>query len=564
MSNTGSKISELDEAIELADQDEFVVVKKGEPNVSNRITLENLRNSLGGSGLSIDNMLYVEHTSEGNGGDFISGAWRTRPLNNVVINNIEGASLDNDTITLPAGEYWIEAEGQANGVGRAASRFQKVSPSALTVVKGRPIFMGTVPNGVEVSAGAIHSLAVISDGTLWAWGSNSSGRTGLGIGTSSTFVPTQIGTASNWQSVSAGGSHSLAVRADGTLWAWGANTNGQLGDNTTTQRLVPTQIGTATNWQSVSAGGSHSLAVRADGTLWAWGSNNDGQLGDNTTTQRLVPTQIVGATNWQSVSAGGSHSLAVRLDGTLWAWGSNTSGQLGDNTTTQRLVPTQIVGATNWQSVSAGGSHSLAVRADGTLWAWGSNTSGQLGDNTTTQRLVPTQIGTATNWQSVSAGHSHSLAVRADGTLWAWGSNADGRTGLGTSTGNRIFPTQIVGATNWQSVSAGGDSTSGGHSLAARSDGRLWTWGANSTGQLGDGTSTQRTSPTLIIIFSPSSTSGSLKLVGYFTISEDSAFQFQKYSSFSFLSIGMGIDAKFTPLSDYGNIYATVKIHKVA
>ncbi|MBL9152824.1 MAG: hypothetical protein JNK37_10075 [Verrucomicrobiales bacterium] len=322
--------------------------------------------------------------------------------------------------------------------------------------------------------------------SVFIWGSNGSGQLGDGTTTSRSF-PSLVATGVD--QVVGGGSHSLLLSPDGTLRACGYNNFGQLGDSTGTDRTSPVQVGMASNWQSVSAGGNHSLGVRSDGTLWAWGRNSSGQLGDGTTTNRSSPVQVGTASNWQSVSAGAVYSLGVRSDGTLWAWGNNSISQLGDGTTTQRNSPVQVGTVSNWQSVSAGGSHSLGVRSDGTLWAWGYNASGQLGDGTTTQRASPVQVGTASNWQSVAAGSNHSLGVRSDGTLWAWGTNGNGQLGDGTTT-QRTSPVQVGTTGNWQSVSAGGE-----HSLGVRSDGTLWAWGNNSNSQLGDGTTTQRSSP---------------------------------------------------------------------
>ena len=185
--------------------------------------------------------------------------------------------------------------------------------------------------------------------------------------------------------------HTLGIKNDGKLWAWGYNGYGQLGDGTLIAKNVPTQVSTATNWVSVSAGQNHSMGITADGKLWTWGYNNQGQLGDGTNTAKNVPTQVGTATNWVSLSAGYFHSMGITADGKLWTWGYNGYGQLGDGTITAKNVPTQVGSATNWVNVSAGNSHSTGITADGMVWGWGMNSTGQLGDGTNTQSTIPKQ-----------------------------------------------------------------------------------------------------------------------------------------------------------------------------
>ncbi|MCL2680247.1 MAG: hypothetical protein FWF11_02060, partial [Coriobacteriia bacterium] len=360
-----------------------------------------------------------------------------------------------------------------------------------------------VPAATTFSAGERHSLAVKDDGTLWSWGANTSGATGFGITEDWQLTPAQVGTATNWTQVSAGGWHSLALRSDGTLWAWGDSGNGQTGLGGSGRQTTPAQVGTATNWTQVSAGQIHSLAIRQDGTLWSWGNHSNGRTGLGTTAGRqLTPAQVGTATNWTQVSAGTEYSLAIRQDGTLWSWGNNGNGRTGLGTTAgNQLTPAQVGTATNWTQTSAGEAHSLAIRADGTLWAWGSNSLGRTGlDTTTTNQTTPAQVGTATNWAQVSAARNHSLAIKADGTLWAWGQNAEGRTGLGVASGNQTTPAQVGTATDWLLADAAvvGEAGSGAYSLGMRTDGTLWGWGRNADGQLGLNDTTQRTVPTLI------------------------------------------------------------------
>jgi alpha-tubulin suppressor-like RCC1 family protein len=335
-------------------------------------------------------------------------------------------------------------------------------------------------------------------GFSYAWGANAQGRLGDGTTTDKSSPVSVIGGFNDWCQVSAGNNHSLGVRQNGTAWAWGNNGSGRLGDGTTTSRTSPVSVvGGFTDWCQVSAGSTHSLGVRANGTAWAWGSNSSGQLGDGTITTRNSPVSVIGGfTDWCQVSAGISHSLGIRTNGTAWAWGANAQGRLGDNTTTSTSSPVSVVGSfTDWCQVSAGSGHSLGVRANGTAWGWGNNGSGRLGDGTTTNSSSPVSVvGGFSDWCQVSAGTLHSLGVRQNGTAWAWGSNANGLLGDGTTT-SRTSPVSVVGGfTDWCQVSAGG-----GHSLGVRENGTAWAWGYNVSGRLGDGTTTDRSSPVSVV-----------------------------------------------------------------
>jgi hypothetical protein len=351
----------------------------------------------------------------------------------------------------------------------------------------------------------------------------------------------QIGAAADWQAVAAGQHHTVALKQDGTLWAWGQNSYGQLGDGTTAQRNSPVQIGIAADWQAVATGYSHNVAIKQDGTLWGWGYNGNGQLGDGTTVSKSSPVQIGIAADWQAVSAGAYYTVVLKQDSTLWAWGMNNYGQLGDGTTTQRNSPVQI-GTATWQAVAAGDYHAVAVKQDGSLWAWGQNLSGQLGDGTMASKRSPVQIGIAP-WQAVAAGYVQTVAVQQDGTLWAWGLNNYGQVGDGTTT-QRSSPVQIGTDADWQAVASGTF-----HTVALKQDGTLYAWGSNWSGRLGDGTETDRLSPVQILppidptawLVTPSAGTGG-------TISPDSP-----------QAVSQGATASFTVLADSGYRVETVE-----
>ncbi|GEM_PF-2119620 len=284
-----------------------------------------------------------------------------------------------------------------------------------------------------------HTLAIQSNGTLWAWGSNQFGQLGNGTTTGGTS-PVQVGTDTDWQSIATGSNHSLALKENGTLWAWGFNSDGQLGISSSGNRNTPVQVGTDTDWQSLTGFGNSSIALKKNGTLWAWGSNFYGQFGNGTTTSSYGPVKVGTATDWQMVAGGAIHCVAIKSDGTLWAWGNNQYGQLGQGTTTNSLVPVQIGTQANWRSISAGSNHALAIQSGGTLWSWGRNEYGQLGQGTTVNSLTPAQVGTATDWSSLITGFGHSLALKTGGQLMGWGMAASGRLGFQYSTGYVVKP----------------------------------------------------------------------------------------------------------------------------
>lgn len=407
---------------------------------------------------------------------------------------------------------------------------------------------------IAIAAGGNHSLAVKSDGTVWAWGLNSNGQLGQGGGNSfyASKVTDDLGVdlivdTSSGVSIAAGASHSLLLEGDGTLWAWGWNFEGQIGDGTKMNRYYPVLVkggGGETDFSgsiAIDAGGSGStvgsftVALQSDGTVWSWGHNQFAQLGIDRAGCCFYPsgsdypvhvvkgassgdTEFLGdnpANPVTAISAGQYHTQALKQDGTVWGWGSGT---IGDGVAgSPKRLPVQVVRGTSSgdttylgdqllpspnpvTATAAGASHSLALKNDGTVWAWGNNSWGQLGDGTNGFRTAPVQVkstdglGLLINVIAIGAGNRHSIAVLNTGEVLAWGYNGTGQLG-DNSTTNSSLPVYVLKSdlTNLN-IGTTGISVDGGfgHSLALASNGDVWAWGSNSRGQLGDGTNSQK------------------------------------------------------------------------
>ncbi len=304
---------------------------------------------------------------------------------------------------------------------------------------------------VQVVAGGSgangYSLAVKDNGTVWAWGGNAYGN--LGDGTLiDKPLPFQVNTLSGITDVSICCyqvfSFSMALKNDGTVWTWGDNGSGSIGDSSLIDRYSPVQVPNLTNVKQISAGGTgQAVVLKEDGTVWAWGENTQGQLGNGTTVDNPYPIQILGLDSIISISTGVYHTLALRADKTVWVWGYNLAGALGDSTFTGTLVPMKLTSINDVEKVYAGNSNSFALKSDQTVWAWGFNNFGQLGDGTQVDRASPVQT-LLSNVADVAPGQTHTIVLMLDGTVWSFGNNSTGQLGDGTNV-NRVMPAMIAG-----------------------------------------------------------------------------------------------------------------------
>jgi alpha-tubulin suppressor-like RCC1 family protein len=338
-----------------------------------------------------------------------------------------------------------------------------------------------------VNLGQDYSAAIRIDRGLFTWGLNNAGQLGSGT-TVNRSSPVQIGTSS-WAMVSTGGSVVGAITSTGGLYTWGDNSNGAMADGTTVNKSSPVHIGTS-SWSSVGMGIFFGAGILSTGLLFNWGYNFFGEIGNNTGNSYSSPVQIGTNTwlqlNFQNSSSGFLNVGAIRSDGTLWSWGGTSPGD-GTSNTYSSPVQIGIYNPLSWTAISTKGATSLGIATSG-LYTWGLNASGQLGDGTTIDKSSPIQIGTS-SWSKVSTGNSNSVAITTTGALYTWGYNGQGQLGDGTTI-DKSSPVQI-GTSSWTLVSGGAD----GHSIAIRNDFTLWAWGQDNFSQLGDLQVVSKSSP---------------------------------------------------------------------
>jgi alpha-tubulin suppressor-like RCC1 family protein len=350
--------------------------------------------------------------------------------------------------------------------------------------------------GSAIAGGAHFTLASIA-GRALAWGGNTSGEVGDGTTTQRASPVAVVGLPAPVVALATGVNHSLVVTTEGTLYAWGHNASGQLGDGTKKDRSQPAPVSGLHDVRAVAAGDGFSMALEADGSVFAWGNNQSGQLGDGKAPQDHSTPEVVrglgAGSGVVAIAAGSSFAIVRKADGSVWEWGNGTSGQLGDGANSKLSAPTQVQGlgpGSGVIAVAGGGAHVLALKSDGTVLAWGHNQSGQLGDGTApNDHSTPVGVaglGPGSGIVAIAAGDSFSLAAKGDGSVLAWGNNKTGELGDGTSPQDHSTPVAVPPFTTsgpLRSLAAGGS-----HGLAITADNQVWAWGNNSAGQLGDGT----------------------------------------------------------------------------
>ncbi len=416
--------------------------------------------------------------------------------------------------------------------------------------RNTPRIIGNDTHWRFVSAGSIHTCALKDDDSLWCWGDNRYGQLGVGENEAQ-LIPKQVLDPNHWHAVSVGKNHTCAIKADDSLWCWGRNNYGQIGANVDSLHenlyFTPNPVLPKDSWQEVSSGSFHSCGIQTDGSLWCWGNNESGQIGDGTNENRNLPAKIMPGSKWKKVSAGSDHSCGIQADGSLWCWGNNRFATLGDGTLTDREAPTLIDKNNEWVTISAGNYVTCGITKEGKLWCWGYghwglfsprqsyathpkevippkknlgtwlnvalkkdhicaissknhlfcwglNSSGQIGNGHDYAIRQPVLVAKESDWKDIAtsaAQCSHTCGIKSDRSLWCWGKNSDGQLGLG----NYIFqqhPVPIAQGRTWQSIALAR------HTCGILLDGSLWCWGINEHYQLGTGDKTIRLLPTRI------------------------------------------------------------------
>jgi len=440
-----------------------------------------------------------------------------------VVNPDGGTGIRVNGVTYSSNPNWVTSSplsNQVSGVAfnvtlsaTGATSYAVAAGSTLptgTTLAANGYFYGTVTIGAQTtySFDVVATDAELQDSSktfqvtvtivspgLFVFGNQAFGQLGLNDGVSKSS-PVQIGSATNWNKLGAGNGCFYGIKTDGTLWAWGFNTTGQLGRNFSQESFLgassPVQVGSGTDWSYVNITGSAiPSAIKTNGSLWMWGYNFNNLYLPGISGYRSSPVQIGSNTNWLR-SYTNYNSAAIKTDGTLWTWGTNSNGSIGDGTTVGKSSPVQVGTDTNWSIIGNANGNMLGIKTNGTLWSWGNNDYGQLGRNDTVLRSSPVQVGSGTDWSDVVTTSSGPAiyALKTNGTIWSWGRNVNGNLGQNDAI-HRSSPTQIGSLTGWTKIAPAAQSS---HAAAIR-NGALWIWGSNGSGQLGQNNTTYRSSP---------------------------------------------------------------------
>lgn len=412
-----------------------------------------------------------------------------------------GPALPSPTCDISAGDHSLYSNSTGRVWGWGYNAQGQVGNNSIIDTATPVSVLGTAKTFLKIVAGQNHSIGIDKNGQVWSWGWNAQGQLGDNSVTSRRTPVSVAGAVKTIYEISAGANHSNAIDGTGLVWSWGFNGSGQLGDNTTISKNTPVSIvGTRKTFCKISSGDSHVLGLTNSGAIWAWGSANNGRLGDNQqVTNRCTPVSVLGTTKtFCQISAGTSTSYGIDKNGRLWGWGTNTAGQVGINSTGFAFTPMSVLGAVKtFCRVSGGTSFALAIDKNGRVWGWGNNGSGQLGDNTTTQRLTPVSVaGAVKTFCRIVAGKGsgssglYSLGIDKNGLVWAWGSPSNGKLG-NALINSRLSPTSVLGAVKTFSFI----SISTSFSSAIDKNGRAWSWGSNTFGNLGDNSIVNKPTP---------------------------------------------------------------------
>jgi alpha-tubulin suppressor-like RCC1 family protein len=428
---------------------------------------------------------------------------------------VDVSGLTSGVTAITAGESHTCVRTASGGVKCWGRNDAGQLGDGTTTERHTPVEVNGLPNGViAIAAGDFHTCALITSGGVRCWGANGSGQLGDGTTTQRSMPVDVSGLTSRVTAVAAGDFHTCALITSGGVRCWGANGSGQLGDGTTTQRSMPVDVsGLASGVTAIAAGGEHTCALTTSGGVKCWGSNSSGRLGDGTYTSRSTPMDVSGLTSGvTAITAGGNHTCALTASSGVKCWGGNWDGQLGDGTTTDRTTPMDVSELTSGvMAIAAGGSHTCALTIGGGVKCWGGNSFGQLGDGTTDDRSTAVDVsGLTSGVAAIAAGGNHTCALTASGGVKCWGDNSSGQLGDGT-TDDWSTPVDVGGLTSGvTAIAAGWEQT-----CALTTSGGAKCWGLNNEGQLGDGTTTQRSMPVDV----SGLTSGAIAIVtgGYHT-----------------------------------------------